>query len=137
MVLEGRVYKDGKFWLIEIPGLDALTQGHTRLEAIDMMSDYLESLFDSKAFKHRLILRDASEKFFVETSPSSLVAAMVLKRQREKSGLSVRDVIRILGYKSTNSYTAYENGRREPSIGKMEELLRAVSKQDHIKLKLG
>ena len=29
----GKVYKDGKFWLAEMPLLDTMTQGHTRKEA--------------------------------------------------------------------------------------------------------
>ena len=40
----GKVYKDGKFWLTEVPILDAMTQGHTRKEALAMIEDLLESL---------------------------------------------------------------------------------------------
>ncbi len=29
MRFSGKVYKDGKFWLAEIPILDVMTQGHT------------------------------------------------------------------------------------------------------------
>ena len=44
MRLHGRVYKDGKFWLAEVPLLDAMTQGHTRKEALAMVADLLETL---------------------------------------------------------------------------------------------
>jgi predicted RNase H-like HicB family nuclease len=30
MRFSGQIYKDGQFWLAEIPILDAMTQGHTR-----------------------------------------------------------------------------------------------------------
>ena len=30
MRVQGRVFKDGKFWLAEVPILDAMTQGFTR-----------------------------------------------------------------------------------------------------------
>ena len=36
MRFEGTVDKDGKLWLVEIPALDALTQGRTRQEALAM-----------------------------------------------------------------------------------------------------
>ena len=41
MELEAKVYKDGKFWLVEIPGLDAMTQGRTRKEALAMAKDLI------------------------------------------------------------------------------------------------
>ncbi|MBC8457698.1 MAG: hypothetical protein H8D67_06875 [Deltaproteobacteria bacterium] len=30
MRFSGKIYKDGRFWLAEIPILDAMTRGHTR-----------------------------------------------------------------------------------------------------------
>jgi hypothetical protein len=34
MRLSGRIWKDGKFWLAEVPMLDAMTQGHSEREAL-------------------------------------------------------------------------------------------------------
>jgi predicted RNase H-like HicB family nuclease len=39
MKMEGKIWKDGKFWLVEIPALDAMTQGKTRKEALAMAKD--------------------------------------------------------------------------------------------------
>lgn len=39
MEIEGKIWKDGKFWLVEIPALDAMTQGRTRKEALNMAKD--------------------------------------------------------------------------------------------------
>jgi len=50
MRLHGRVYKDGKFWLAEIPILDAMTQGRTRKEAFAMVADLLETLANRPGF---------------------------------------------------------------------------------------
>lgn len=50
MRLNGRVYKDGRFWLAEVPLLDAMTQGRTRKEALAMVTDLLETLADSPGF---------------------------------------------------------------------------------------
>ena len=36
MRFSGKIYKDGKFWLAEIPILDAMTQGYTRKNAVEM-----------------------------------------------------------------------------------------------------
>lgn len=39
MEIEGKIWKDGKFWLVEVPALDAMTQGKTRAEALMMIED--------------------------------------------------------------------------------------------------
>lgn len=44
MRFHGSVYKDGKFWLAEIPILDTMTQGYTRKEALVMVEDLLEKI---------------------------------------------------------------------------------------------
>jgi len=35
MRFQGTLHRDGKFWLAEVPVFDAMTQGHTRKEALD------------------------------------------------------------------------------------------------------
>src|SRR5215831_13511899 len=50
MRLHGRVYKDGKFWLAEVPMLDAMTQGRTRKQALAMVADLLETLANRPGF---------------------------------------------------------------------------------------
>ena len=39
MRFEGRIKKDGRWWLAEIPAFDALTQGRTKKEAFAMAAD--------------------------------------------------------------------------------------------------
>jgi hypothetical protein len=36
MRFEGKLVRDGRLWLAEIPLLDAMTQGRTRKEALEM-----------------------------------------------------------------------------------------------------
>ena len=43
MRFEGRVKKDGRFWLVEIPAFDAVTQGRTKREAFEMAEDLIET----------------------------------------------------------------------------------------------
>ena len=45
--LSGRVFKDGGFWLAELPALDVVTQGKTRRDAYAMVKDLLETLVDT------------------------------------------------------------------------------------------
>ncbi len=39
MRLFGRMYEDGGFWVVEIPLLEAMTQGRSREEALEMAKD--------------------------------------------------------------------------------------------------
>ena len=50
MRLYGKVYKDGKFWLAEVPILDAMTEGHTKKDAFAMVKDLLETLVNRPGF---------------------------------------------------------------------------------------
>ena len=51
MRFEGRMRKDGKFWLVEIPAFDAITQGRTKREALGMARDLLETMANTPGFE--------------------------------------------------------------------------------------
>ena len=48
--LSGKVYKGARFWLAEIPSLEAMTQGKTEEDAYAMVKDMLETLVDLPGF---------------------------------------------------------------------------------------
>ena len=47
----GRVFQDGDFWLVEIPDIDAMTQGHTKEEAFEMVKDLVENFVNEDGFE--------------------------------------------------------------------------------------
>jgi len=53
--------------------------------------------------------------------------SLLLRRQREKSGLSLSEVTERLGAKSRNAYARYEQGKSAPTLEKLDQLLKAVS----------
>ena len=88
MRLHGRVYKNGKFWLAEISILDAMTQGHTRKEALAMVEDLLETLANRPEFAVQVYPGKHGE-FEVSASDTRGMISLLLRRQRERSGLSL------------------------------------------------
>lgn len=50
MNLGGRIYKDGKFWLAEVPIFEAMTLGRTKKEAMAMIADWFETLINKPGF---------------------------------------------------------------------------------------
>ena len=135
MRLYGRVYRDGRQWLVEIPLLDAMTQGGTKREAYAMAKDLVEALVGRRGFEAHVYPGKRGE-FELGASPTRLLIALVLRRQREASGLSLAEVAHRLKPKSRNSYARYEQGVSVPTIEKLNELLRVVTSGRDIVLRL-
>lgn len=126
MRLAGRVWKDGKFWLAEVPMLDAMTQGRTRPEALRMLANLVDTMADKKGFRVRLYTGPRGTLEIGSDNAAALVAVM-LRRQREKHGLSLSTVARRLRARSKTAYARYEQGRSVPTVAKLFELLAAVA----------
>lgn len=126
MRFQGKLYKDGRFWLAEIPILDAMTQGHTRKEALAMVEDMLETLANHSGFSVE-VHPGKSGEFEVSSTDTRIMTSLLLRRQRQRSGLSLSEVAQRLGAKSRNTYARYERGTSAPSLEKLDELLQAVS----------
>lgn len=48
---KGKVWRDGKFWLAEVPEFDVMTQGFTKQEALEMIADVIEGYVNFPRFK--------------------------------------------------------------------------------------
>ena len=135
MELEGKVWKDpnNSWWLVEVSFLDIMTQGKSRKEALGMIKDAVfEILKDSyqnlmdKKFQLTVNLYEDGV-IGLGASDDKLLFALGLKRQRLKSGSSIRDVSKRLKSKSPNAYARYERAQSRPSIEKYAELLHAAN----------
>lgn len=137
MELEGKIWKSGKHWLIEVTSLDVLTQGHTQEEALSMIKDAIESLvysyFEGQIKKQFEVTVNRYNKntIGVFSSENRLLLALSLKRQREKSGITIRQASKRLGSDSPNTYGQYELGKTKISLERYESLLQAINPQKH------
>lgn len=126
MRFEGTLVRDGRFWLAEIPLLDAMTQGRTRAEALKMIADWLETMVNRPDFRAEVYPRGKSE-FEVSGNDVAAMTALLLRRRREASGASLRDVASRLGASSRNAYARYERGEVVPTVDKLDALLKATA----------
>lgn len=126
MRLAGRVFKVGKYWAIEVPILDVVTQGHTKKEAYEMIADAIESLVNKKGFKVE-VFPGKGPYFELGSTDLLTLTAFLLRRQRMKQGLTLVEVAKRLGAKSHNTYARYEQGKSIPTIEKFNKLLSALS----------
>jgi ribosome-binding protein aMBF1 (putative translation factor) len=91
-----------------------------------MVKDLVETMADSRRFVvtvHRL----PADRFEISANDVKVLVALLLRRQREKSGLRLAQVAARLRRKSRTAYARYERGDAVPTIEKLEELLNAVA----------
>ncbi len=135
MELEGKVWKDPdtSWWLIEVSFLYVMTQAKTRKHSLEMLEDaVMELLRDSYAdllHKNFQLTINLYEDGIVGigASDDKLLFALGLKRQRLRSGSTIRDVSKRLKSKSPNAYARYERAESRPSLEKYAELLHAAN----------
>lgn len=126
MRFEGKVIRDGRFWLAEIPLLEAMTQGKSRAEALTMITDWVETMVNRPEFHAQVHPRGKNE-FEVSGNDVGALTALLLRRQRQASGATLREVADRLGATSRNAYARYERGEVVPTIEKLDALLKATS----------
>ena len=131
MRFSGKIYKDGKYWLAEIPILDLMTQGRTKREAYEMVADMLDTMVNQKDFEIT-VFKGKKDAFEVGSSDAKYFVRLLLQRKRELSGLSLSQVASRLGMSSRNTYARYEQGKSVPSVEKLNDLLRAVCPETDI-----
>ncbi len=124
-MFRGRLNKEGRWWIIEVPDLDLMTQGRTKEDAYEMLVDLLQTATNGDGFRPD-IARFRNNTFLLrgrdEQSEKDLIA-LLLKRQRARAGLSLTDMMRLLDAKSKNTYARYEHGEAVPSPIMMEKIL--------------
>ncbi len=126
MRFQGKLYKDGKFWLVEVPVFAAMTQGRTRKNALMMIADWFATMLDRPDFA--VTVYEGNEgNFEIAASDTKAMVGLLLQRQRQVHGLSLAAAAERLGVKSRNAYARYEQGSSIPTIEKLDKLLRAVS----------
>lgn len=131
MRFEGRVWKDGKHWLAEIPILDAMTQGTSKKDAYAMVADLIETMVNVEGFSAR-VYPAGKERFEVGGSEPAEMTALLLRQLRQRSGISLKEAADKLGAKSRNAYARYEQGSSVPTIEKLEELISVVGGSDFV-----
>lgn len=131
MEFRGKVWKTKERppWVIQVESLGVITQGYTKKEALAMLQDavelYLDYYFNQKPTVE--VIDHGKGIIGVTCSEKKLLLSLSLVKQRESSGLTVREVAKRLGSQSPNAYGKYERGKVNISIEKYDQLLQAVN----------
>ena len=125
MYFEVSLVRDRTYWLISAPAFDIVTQGKTKKEAALMLQDAVELLANQKGFKAEVTLTK-NDSYLTANDQEALVA-LFLRRQRQKSGLTLKAIAGRLGSNSPNTFARYEQGKTVPTISKLTELIEAIN----------
>ncbi len=94
-----------------------------------MIGDWLETMVNRKGFRAR-VFPTGKNTFEVGGNNAAGMTALLLRRRREASGASLREVASRLGASSRNAYARYERGDVVPTLDKLDALLKAASPDD-------
>jgi hypothetical protein len=142
MEIEGKIWKEGTMWLVEIPSLDAMTQAKTRKGVVAMAKnlvfEMVQSYFPDEIYDEFKVTVSDSKKNLISitANETKLLLALSLRRQREKSGSTVKEAAERLGSKSPNAYAQYERGQTSITVEKFEHLLIAANPREKRRLRL-
>lgn len=129
-------------WLVTIDALHSNTQGYTRDEAIKMAKflilDLMDVYFDKSETKGiKINIQDIGRsRIGLGCSKPDLLVSLILIRQREAAGITVREAAKRAGSLFPNSYSAYERGKRLPSVVKFDELLHAINPEMELRIRV-
>jgi hypothetical protein len=134
LAFEGHIFRDGKFWLVEIPGLYLMTQGRTKTEAYKMARSVVVDASGKDDIKIKLV-KGPSNTFLILSKDSDTLIPLLLKKQRQKANLTVAEASKRLGSDSSNAWGVYEYGRAKPTLKKLEQLLSAIDPDHYLTVK--
>ncbi|MBI4828651.1 MAG: helix-turn-helix transcriptional regulator [Nitrospinae bacterium] len=138
MWIEGNLTRDGRFWLVDFPGLSAFTQGRTRKEAYFMAKDLLEGLAEVEGFDFDVtVIPGKANTLRAGAADTKAFTAFVLRRWRQAHDLTLQEAADRMGARSVNAYARYEKGRNEPTLSMMERLIRAISPGEPLPILFG
>ena len=130
MWIEGRIFKTkGKsHWAAEVDSLAVHTQGRTKKDATAMLVDAIDMLADDYGvtLSVRIIPGDG-DAVSVGSDDHKAMLAFLLRRQRQVNKLTIQDVAERMGSRSKTAYARYEQGKVEPTLSKLEELMAAIN----------
>jgi ribosome-binding protein aMBF1 (putative translation factor) len=101
-----------------------------------MLRDWIRTALDRPDFKIDAKI-DSSGKVTLTVEDNAPVLALVLQRQRQKHGLTVRQVAERLKMKTHSSYAQYERGKSEPSVSQLDRFLSVIAPERRVRVKVG
>lgn len=96
-----------------------------------MIGDLIETMVNKQGFASRVFPANG-DRFEVGSDDVRALMALLLRRKRQLSGLTLAEAAERLGISSRNAYARYEQGKTAPTIEKLCQLLHAVNPENDL-----
>jgi predicted transcriptional regulator len=96
-----------------------------------MAEDLVETMAGVRGFR-ATVYPTGGETFEIGGNRLGVLLALLLRRQRERQGLTLAEAAERLGQHSRNAYARYEQGRAMPTVEMVERLLKAIAPDQRI-----
>lgn len=130
MLIVGRVFKEKgeRLWGAECESLVVHTQGATRKDAMLMLKDAIELLADTAKINLKVdVTHGTGDSVYIGSKDTKAMVAFLLRRQRQIGGCTIMKAAERMGSRSPTAYARYEEGKSEPSLSKLYELILAIN----------
>lgn len=124
MYIDAKLEKDGKYWLIEYPFLDLMTQARNDRELVTMATGLLNDA--SERDLGLSVVSQSPESLRLHISDTRSYLALVISSRRQMLGMTQSQLAAKIGAKSATAVARYEQGKTSPSLEVLEKLLAAV-----------
>ena len=134
MKLKGKLIREKESgYSISVESIGAFTQGETKEEALQMIKEAIELMVNQIDFQIQ-ITSQSGNTFYIEGNKPCILFALWLRQNRIKQGFTLEDMRKKMGAKSKNEYAKYEKGKNQPSLEKIEKLIKAVKPKANLLL---
>lgn len=120
-------------------GSFSLHTGKSKKDGYAMATDAIGMMAQDEIKKEMFIIIHPGKdgRFYVGSDDPKGLVALLLRKQRAYSRLTLKQVAQRLGQSSTQAYSRYEQGRAEPTISKLTELLMAINPESFASINIG
>jgi transcriptional regulator with XRE-family HTH domain len=131
MMIPGEIIHDGGWYTVTVDALGADTQGRSRKAACRALADLISDYAADYGFANLVVdvVDGGTDTLFVTADDPAKLIALMLRRLRDASSLSLAEVTGEMRAKSRNDWAQYEQGKHVPSIAKLQQMLDAVGSQ--------
>ncbi|MBI3794591.1 MAG: helix-turn-helix transcriptional regulator [Nitrospinae bacterium] len=130
MWIEGRIFKAGKECglVAECEALAIITQGKDYNDAMAMLKDAVELMaLHEKRVLFLEIRRGEGENVYIGSKDTKAFFGLLIRRQRQIAQVTIKQAAANMGSAFVNAYAAYEQGKREPTLHLVAQLLKAAN----------
>lgn len=133
MRLEGRLTKEGNWWLVECDALQMATQAKTKNEALEMAKDWVWAMIGDYKISIGVELTGKDTFALAFEDPKPIIGLMI-EQLRSSSNMTMDELAKALGLKSRSNIKTMTSGKHDVRFGNLNRALDALGYDVELRL---